>query len=234
MFVSSRRQAYYQQYHSREVDKMLVGDVMSTNVVTIPSHTSLADARRIMDAHKFRRLPVVDREKLVGIITKDTLDKAGPSQLTTFSIHEMSYLLNTITVEKVMQREVVTVTPDTTVEKAVALAQTRRVGALVVLRDHTIVGIATTNDFFYKVLNHILGIGLPGSRIVVRNCYKVQDLGKVITAIDKAGIEVTTLFTIDLPEAGKHDLILHLNVEDCSSAIAAIEPLGYEVGERER
>jgi len=213
---------------------MLVGNVMSTNVVTIPSHTSLADARRIMDAHKIRRLPVVDGEKLVGIITKDTLDRTGPSQLTTFSIHEMSYLLNTMTVEKVMQREVVTVTPGTTVEKAVALAQTKRVGALVVLRDHMIVGIVTTNDFFYKVLNYILGIGMPGSRIVVRNCYNGQDLEKVIAAINKAGIEITTLFTIDLPEAGNHDLVLHLNVEDGSSAIAAIEPLGYEVGERER
>lgn len=213
---------------------MLVSDVMSKNVVTIRSHTSLSDARRIMDAHKFRRLPVVDGDKLVGIVTKDTLDRTGPSQLTTFSVHELSYLLNRITVEKVMRKEVVTVTPDTTVEKAVALAQAKKVGALVVLQDHKIVGIATTNDFFYKVLNHILGIGMPGSRIVVCNCYKGQDVEKVIAALNKAGIEITTLFTIDMPDVRKHDLVVHLKVEDCSPAVKAIEQLGYEVCERER
>jgi acetoin utilization protein AcuB len=213
---------------------MLVSDVMSKNVVTIPSHTSLSDGRRIMDAQKFRRLPVVDGDKLVGIVTKDTLDRTGPSQLTTFSVHELSYLLNRITVEKVMRKEVVSVTPDTTVEKAVALAQAKKVGALVVLQDRKIVGIVTTNDFFYKVLNHILGIGMPGSRIVVCNCYRGRDVEKVIAAINKAGIEITTLFTIDIPEANKHDLVIHLEAEDPSSAIKAIEQLGYEVCERER
>ncbi len=213
---------------------MRVGDVMSTNVLTIPSNTTLADARKIMDDHKFRRLPVVDKGKLVGIITKDTLDRTGPSQLTTFSVHEMSYLLTRITVEKVMRKEVVTVTPDTTVEKAVALAQAKKVGALLVVQDHTIVGIVTTNDFFYKVLNHILGIGMTGSRIVVRNCYKGRDVEKVLAAINKVGVEITTLFTIDMPNVNKHDLVIHLEAEDSSSAIKAIEQLGCQVAERER
>ncbi len=213
---------------------MLVGDVMSKNVVTIASHTSLADARRIMDAQKFRRLPVVDGDKLVGIVTKDTLDRTGPSQLTTFSVHELSYLLNRITVEKVMRKEVVTVTPDTTVEKAVALAQAKKVGALVVVQNHTIIGIVTTNDFFYKVLNHILGIGMPGSRIVVRNCYKGRDVENVVAAINKIGVEITTLFTIDILDAKKHDLVIHLETEDSSSVIKAIEQLGCQVSERER
>jgi CBS domain-containing protein len=63
---------------------MLISDLMKTNIVSIPSTTSLAEARRIMDAHSIRRLPVIDRTRLVGIVTKDDLDKMGPSQLTTF------------------------------------------------------------------------------------------------------------------------------------------------------
>jgi len=104
---------------------MIVADVMTTNVVSIPSNTSLAEARRIMDAHHIRRLPVIDRGKLVGIVTKDALDRTGPSQLTTFSMHELGYLINKITVKEVMHYEVVTVTPDMTVERAVALAQSK-------------------------------------------------------------------------------------------------------------
>ena len=213
---------------------MLVNDVMSTNVVTIASHTSLAEARRIMDAHNFRRLPVVDRGKLVGIVTREALNRTGPSELTTFSIHEMSYLLNKITVEKAMHKEVVTVSPETTVEEAVALAQKKKVGSLVVIKDHSIVGITTTNDFFYKVLNHILGIGMPGSRIVVRNCYKGVDVEKALVAINRSGVEILTLFTIDLPDVDKHDLVVHLESDDCTPAIKSLEEAGCEVSERAR
>ncbi len=213
---------------------MLVSDVMSTNVVSVSSHTSLAEARRILDAHGFRRLPVMDRGKLVGIVTKDALDRTGPSQLTTFSVHEMSYLLNKLTVEKAMRKEVVTTSPGATVEEAVALAQTRRVGALIVVDDSRLVGIVTTNDFFYKVLNHILGIGMPGSRIVVRDCYKGPDVARAVSAINEAGVGITTLFTIDFPEVQKHDFVVHLDTDDPRAAIEAVEQLGYVVSERAR
>jgi acetoin utilization protein AcuB len=213
---------------------MIVADVMTTNVVSIPSNTSLSEARRIMDAHRIRRLPVIDRGKLMGIVTRDALDKAGPSKLTTFSIHELSYLLSKITVKEVMRHEVVTVPQSMTVEEAVALAQSRQVGALLVTEDEQVVGICTTNDFFYRILNPILGIGLPGSRIVVRNCNKGPDIEKVVATVNKLKVGITNLFLIDLPEAGKHDLVLHLDAPDSSKIITAIKKLGCKVEERTR
>jgi acetoin utilization protein AcuB len=213
---------------------MIVADVMTTNVVSISSNTSLADARRIMDAHRVRRLPVIDRGKLVGIVTRDALDKAGPSKLTTFSIHELSYLLTKLTVKEVMRHDVVTVSPRMTVEEAVALAQSKQVGALIVTEGERVVGICTTNDFFYRILNPILGIGLPGSRIVVRNCHKGTEIENIVAAINKLKVGITNLFLIDLPEAGKHDLVLHLDTEDSSKVIAAIKKLGCQVEGRTR
>ena len=109
---------------------MYMSDVMTTNVVTIPSTTSLADARRIMNAHRVKRLPVVDKGRLLGIVTKDRLDTFGPSQLTTFSIHELGYLLAKLTVKEAMVRDVVTISPDATWEEGVALAQSKKAGAL--------------------------------------------------------------------------------------------------------
>jgi len=213
---------------------MIVADVMSTNIVSITSNTPLVKARRIMEAHGIRRLPVVDRGKLVGIVTKDALDRMGPSKLTTFSMHELVYLLNKITVKEVMHREPVTVAPDMTVEEAVALAQSKQVGALIVMEGQRIVGICTTNDFFYRILNPILGIKLPGSRIVVRNCHKGKDIEKVVAAINKLNIGITNLFLIDFPHVGKHDLVVHLDVPDTSKVIAEVKKLGCPVEERAR
>lgn len=170
--------------------------------------------------------------KLVGVVTKDALDRMGPSQMTTFSVHELAYLLNKVTVKEVMRREVVTVSPDITVEEAVALAQSKEVGMLIAMKGDTVVGIATTNDFFYKILNPILGIKMPGSRIVVRNCHNGPDIERVVATINKLKVGITNLFIIDFPEVGKHDLVVHLDIEDCSKCIEEIRKLGCPVEER--
>jgi len=213
---------------------MLVSDVMKTNVVSVPSNTSLAEARRIMKAHNIRRLPVIDRGKLMGVVTEARLDRMGPSQMTTFSFHELAYMVNTIMVKDIMAREPVTVTPDMTVEEAIALAQSKKVGSLIVMEGDRVVGICTTNDFFYKILNPLLGIGIPGSRIVVINCFKGPDIEKVVSAINKLGVGITNLFTTEFPEAKKHDFIVHLDTDNAAPVSDAVQKLGFRVIIRKR
>jgi acetoin utilization protein AcuB len=187
-----------------------------------------------MDAHKLRRLPVVDRGQLVGIVTRDVLDRAGPSQLTSMNIHDISRILNKLTVKEVMVKDLVTVSPDSTVEEAVTLAQERKVGALLVVDDGRLVGIATTNDFFYKLLNPILGVGKPGSRLVVRNCQGPRDIEKVVSAISKLGLEVMTMFMLPVPERDAQNFVVHLATDDPSSLIAELKLLGLTVERRAR
>lgn len=213
---------------------MFMSDVMTCNVVTLPSKTSLADARKIMDSHRLRRLPVVDRGILVGIVTREALDRAGPSQVTSFSIHDITRLLNKITVKEVMVKDLVTVSPDATVEEAVTLAQQKKVGALLVVDGRRLVGIATTNDFFYKILNPILGVGQPGSRLVVRDCQGPGDIEKVVAAINKLGLDVITMFMLPIPERDANSFVVHLSSGDPSSLIAELRLLGFTVDRRAR
>jgi len=213
---------------------MFMSDVMTCNVTTIPSSTSLAEARRIMDAHRMRRLPVVDKGVLVGIVTRDALDRAGPSLLESFNIHDITRLLNKVTVKEVMVKELVTVSPDATVEEAVTLAQQKKVGALLVVDDGRLVGIATTNDFFYKILNPILGIDKPGSRLVVRNCEGARDVERVVAAINKLGLDVITMFMLPIPEREANNFVVHLSSEDPTNLIAELRLLGFTVERRAR
>lgn len=213
---------------------MLISDIMKTNVVSISSSTSLAEARRIMDAHNIRRLPVIDHLKLVGIVTKDDLDKMGPSQLTTFRVNELVYMLNKITVKDVMHKDVVTVPPETTIEEAVAIAQSRKIGSLVVSENDRVIGIATTNDIFLGVLNPLLGIGMAGSRILVAQCYKGPDVEKVISTINKLNVGIVNLFLSEFKVAEKHDLMVHLDTSDATEVAEAIKKLGFLVFIRKR
>ena len=213
---------------------MYVRDIMTTNVVTIPSGTSIADAKRIMEAHKFRRLPVVDKGKLVGIVTERKLEQVSPSKATSLSVWELSYLLDKTSVKEIMERNVVTVPPDMTAEESLAVAQSNRVGALVVVEDGKVVGISTTNDFFYKIVNPLLGLGEPGARIEVTGGGEGKALEEVISIINKRGLKITTLHILAPPEATKRDVIVHVDSEDVTQLVAELEGKGYSVKLRQR
>jgi len=104
---------------------MNVRDIMTTNVITVPVNTDLINARRMMDQHGLKRLPVVDKGKLVGVITKQRLEKAIPRQAPPNDLLELSYNIYSTyrtPVSDLMQVNVVTVPPDMAVEEAVALA----------------------------------------------------------------------------------------------------------------
>jgi acetoin utilization protein AcuB len=214
---------------------MLIRDVMTTNVVAVSSDTSMADARRIMDAHRIKRLPVIDKGKLMGIVSRDTLDRSGPSKLTTFSIHEVSYLLSKITVREVMKREVLTIPPDTTVEEAVALAQSHKVGALLVVEDGRVVGIVTTNDIFYKVVNPLLGIDRPGIRFSVTKWKDIADIQKILGIIAQfKPSEIASIYARTPCDPGENDLLAHLTVSDPVGLVDALRKGGFEVSMRAR
>ena len=213
---------------------MYIRDIMTTNVVTIPSSTSITEAKRIMEAHRFRRLPVVDKGKLVGIVTERRLESVSPSKATSLTVWELSYLLDKTPIKEIMERDVITVSPDMTVEESLTAAQTNKVGALVVLEDNRVVGVATTNDFFYRIVNPILGIGEPGTRIEVTEGGESKALEEIISCVNKHGLKITTLHIIAPPEAAKKDVVVHLDSEDVSQLVTELEGKGYKVILRQR
>ena len=210
---------------------MFVKDIMTMNVVTIPSNTSISDAKRIMEAHRIRRLPIVDRGKLVGMVTEHRLEAYTPSKATTLSVWEIGYLLGNTPVKDIMEKNVVTVTPDMTVEEVLALAQEKAVGALPVLEDGRVVGIVTTNDFFYKIANPVLGIGMPGTRVEVIGKGDDKVIENVVSLANGQGMRIITIHVVNIPESPeeKKDIVIHLDTEDTSKFVEELNTKGYEV-----
>ncbi|MBA4417937.1 MAG: acetoin dehydrogenase [Syntrophus sp. (in: bacteria)] len=210
---------------------MLVRDIMTRDVITVKSDTYVLDAERIMESHKIGRLPIVDKGKLVGVVTKDDVLKASPSSTTSFNQRQLFYLMSKLTVKEIMKTTVVTVTPETTIEKAVAIAQKNRIGSLPVVKGDRVVGILTTNDIFYKVLNPLLGIGETGARIIVYNGGNRKDYDTVMDCVDREGVAVRTFWIP--PHKEQKDLILHIDTDDATTLIARIKALGYKADIRE-
>jgi acetoin utilization protein AcuB len=213
---------------------MKIRDVMTWNVATVTSDTPIMEARKIMDAHNIRRLPVVDKGKLVGIVSKERIARSGPSPATSLSVWEINYLLAKMTVKEVMKKDVTTVNPDMSVEAAIALAQSRGVGALPVVEDHKLIGIATTNDFFYKILNPMLGIGEPGIRIIISGGAEAKRIQEIMEAVRKFGAKMASFHTMPPIEGKEQDLCIHVDKEDVKQLITDLASKGYsaEIVER--
>lgn len=219
---------------------MRIKDIMTWDVVTVSSDTPIMEARKIMNAHNIRRLPVVDKGKLVGMISRDGITRASPSPATSLSVWEINYLVAKMTVKDIMSRNLVTVSPDTTVESAVALAQTKGVGALPVLKDGTLVGIVTTDDFFYKILNPMLGIGKPGTRLLIHNCgtpkciQEIMEIMEVMEVVGKNKVKILAVHSMPTPDGEQSELILHIDNADPAKIIKVLADGGYTVEVRER
>jgi len=130
----------------------LVQDWMTAEPVTAPPDMTLPEALQLMAARKIRRLAVVEKGKLIGIVTRGDLRGAQPSPATSLSIFELHYLVARITLSQIMTRHPVCVTPTTTIQDAASLMLERKISGLPVIEHDRLVGIITESDIFRLVV----------------------------------------------------------------------------------
>jgi acetoin utilization protein AcuB len=134
--------------------EIFVKEWMSSPVTVVERDTSVADAYNTMMQRGIRRLPVVDGERLVGIVTLGDLREARPSPASSLSIYELNYLLAKLTVDKVMTHNPYTVTPTTPIQRAARMMLERKVSGLpVVDAEGKAVGIITETDMFRMLVD---------------------------------------------------------------------------------
>lgn len=214
---------------------MRVREFMTTNLITVSSKTPVVEARKYMQVHKVRRLPVVDKGKIVGMVSDRRVAEASPSAATTLSVWEINHLLSKMTVSEIMHKKVLTCSTDTTAESALALAQQYGVGSLPIIDEKDrLVGIVTTNDFVYRIMNPLLGIGKPGTRIHVYDCGNTNQIEEVVRFVNKANFNIMAIHVDDSIERETRDLIVQVDTEDASVLMTDLTNRGYKVAIRER
>ena len=196
---------------------MYVKEYMSTNVITCTPDTLVLDAQKLMDMHNIRRLPVVDKGKLIGIITQDRIREVSPSPATSLTVWELNYLIAKMKIKDVMVKNTVTIGPDATVEEAAALGQKHRIGALPVVDKGKLVGIITTTDLF-RIMTEAFGFGRTYARLHLFDCPSGQPLDDALELIRKNGGKVKSVFSITVPGSGRPDTIVHLEGDEGKAA----------------
>ena len=145
---------------------MYVKSRMTSNPYTIAFDAPITEVIELMREKNLKRVPVVQGEKVVGIITQGDLQKVSPTKATTLSIFEINYLLSKTKVSDAMTKEVITVSPDALLEEAAVLMRDNKISTLAVVKDSKLVGIITESDIFDSFID-LRGFRYVGSRITI-------------------------------------------------------------------
>ena len=208
---------------------MRVRDVMTKELITVEPGTPIFQAQKLMREHQVRKLPVVMRGRLVGMVTHDLFMEITPSKATGFGVQEMHYLLNDMKVKEVMDKNPVTVSPDMPFEEALNLGQQKGNTGFPVMENGEIVGIITNGDII-RLLNKFLGLGEEGVRITIEGLgTRLGEVNMIISILDRHRAPILSLMTRSRRD--KQDLIalIRLRAKDATAIVEDLSNVGFDV-----
>ncbi len=173
---------------------MLVRDRMSTPAISVEVRTSIAEAMGLMRQHDIRRLPVVQRNRLVGVVTWTDIMRAQPSPASTLSTWEVPALLRSASVREIMSTDPITIGPDAPIEAAAVIMRREKIGGLPVTDGETLLGMVTESDIFEAFID-LTGLRQGGTRLVVDLSDRANAIAGIAAIVDAAGVTLMSLAT---------------------------------------
>lgn len=166
---------------------MLVRDIMRSPVVAISPGTTLQDAYRTMREKGIRHLPVLENEKLVGVITDRDL------RLATSALAQAPFPPGG-RVSEVMCRTPLTADAWNPVEDAARTMWEHKIGCLPVMEDGRLIGIITNIDLL-DALMRLTGVDKPSGRLEVRLADHPGELARLTSFLSHRNVNVHSILT---------------------------------------
>jgi CBS domain-containing protein len=131
-----------------------ISTIMTTNVIKINLTDDLTKAEMLFKKHKVRHIPVVSGQKILGMLSYTDLLRISfvdavddDSDVVDVTVYNM------FTVEQVMAKKLVTVSPETSIKEVAEILSTREFHALPVCEGDLLVGIVTTTDLIQYLIS---------------------------------------------------------------------------------
>jgi CBS domain-containing protein len=127
---------------------------MSKNVIKLNLSDDLTKAEMLFKKHHIRHIPVVDSNKIIGMLSYTDLLRISfvdavddEDEVVDVTVYNM------FTVEQVMAKKLVTVSPDTTIKQVAEILATNEFHALPIVEGELLVGIVTTTDIIKYLID---------------------------------------------------------------------------------
>jgi len=139
---------------------------MTADPSTLGPYEPLLQAVLMTRSLSIRHIPIVHEGVLVGLITDRDLGRASPSILGRTSEEEYNKVFQDNTIQRVMVKNPISVSPDTLLGDAVRTLQENKWGCVPVTEDGKLVGILTITDVLRYTLSTLETSG-SGSSITL-------------------------------------------------------------------
>ena len=133
-----------------------VREIMSPDPVVLTVDDELSLAHDIMSLGRIRHLPVVEGSKLVGIISQRDLFRASLASVLGDDYDKNREHLKSIKIKEIMVKNVISVSPDMSLQEAGRIMLKEKIGCLPVVEDGKLVGLITETDLLSFLIDHIL------------------------------------------------------------------------------
>ncbi len=174
---------------------MLVKNWMSKPAITINTEASMHDAIKLLKNHNIKMLPVMEKGKLVGIVTDRDIKRASASDATSLEIHELLYLISKIKIQEIMTKNFITVPHDYTVEETAEILLKHNISGVPVIDQYLdVVGTITQNDIF-RILISLTGVKKKGIQFGVEVEDRPGSIKEVTDIIREYGGRMASILT---------------------------------------
>ena len=211
---------------------MKVKHWMTKDPITVSPETLAVEAQKIMKENKIRRLPVVEKGKLVGMVTFRNLIEAAPSSASSLSIHELNYLIMKIKVKDLMKKNVITVSPEDTVIDTIVRGVDKGIGGFPVVDEQgRLVGIITETQIA-RAMIQLFGTETRKEIICLENVdLQPGTFGKIVTRVEKLGINIISMFSLPRRTTNLMRVYIRIKSGQREEAIEELKKAGYEIAD---
>jgi acetoin utilization protein AcuB len=205
---------------------------MTPSPITVTPETTVAEAMGILQQRNIRHLLVVDGQgSLQGILSDRDLRSARPSSVArSKERQQVEEQVNNTPVSVLMTRDCLSLTPNATLDDALLMFQSRKIGALPVLNDEEkVVGVFTTADLM-NAYRCLFGLGEMGSMLVsIEDNGDPQAMSKLVRVMEEKQVSFTRLVRTNGGHESKPMIFLRINTYNVRSVYKALEAAGFTI-----
>jgi acetoin utilization protein AcuB len=120
---------------------------MTKDPITIEKDATVIEAIHLMKEKNIRRVPIMDKGKILGVLTEKMVAEFKPSKATSLDTWEVHYILSKTPVTEAMNPNPYKVKPETDLTEAVQLLHDRKLNGVLVVDDSDhLIGILTVTN----------------------------------------------------------------------------------------
>lgn len=209
---------------------MYVGRMMRTDLITVHPDMTMSKAKALIAEKHINHLLVTDdKDDLIGMLSDRDIKQNWASSATTLSVHELNYLLSRLTVGMIMSKKIITIAPNTTIERAALIMQQNRINALPVVDKNKLVGIITSYDVM-SVLLEAIGIDRESTRFTVLVEDRIGFLAEITRILKENEISIRSTFIWpEKKHPGIYHLVLRVGAQNGEKAIRLLQDSGFKI-----